>query len=169
VRWFVPEGQADRSQARSAWNNEKMPRPSGTIEPSGTDNDFDRPFGAGPSASLSRYFVPVYYRAVPLGLKPFTHRSSSNYLSVYRIEPLAESYSPEGRPPSGANSRTPSAPQPILHWLAQRDRAAGVLPSTRLEMGSREVCAADPHPRFPTSGLDPLGQGGCATDLQIVV
>jgi hypothetical protein len=31
---FVPEGQHDSSQARSAWNHEENgPRPSGTIEP----------------------------------------------------------------------------------------------------------------------------------------
>jgi hypothetical protein len=31
---FVPEGQHDRRQARSAWNHEENgPRPSGTIEP----------------------------------------------------------------------------------------------------------------------------------------
>jgi hypothetical protein len=31
--YFVPEGQHDSSQARSAWNHEiKWPRPSGTIE-----------------------------------------------------------------------------------------------------------------------------------------
>ena len=43
-----------------------------------------------------------------------------------------------------------------------------VLPSTRLETGSRGVCVAGPHPQFPTDALDPLAQGGRATALGIV-
>src|ERR1700722_16403480 len=37
-----------------------------------------RPGGTGPLASLPRHFVPGYYRAVPPGRKPFTHRSVSH-------------------------------------------------------------------------------------------
>src|ERR1700722_11019877 len=43
LRWangFVPEGQHDRSQARSAWNHGENSRPSGTIEPIPSDPNF---------------------------------------------------------------------------------------------------------------------------------
>ena len=58
---FVPEGQHDSSQARSAWNyEENSPVLAGRLNRSqlrsdssknklsGTDNDFDRPSGTGP-------------------------------------------------------------------------------------------------------------------------
>jgi hypothetical protein len=61
---FVPEGQADRSQARSAWVAlQKAPRPEGTVD------RFNRPLGRGFYTDDSRHFVPGYYRAIPLGTK----------------------------------------------------------------------------------------------------
>jgi hypothetical protein len=44
-----------------------MPGLRSTTNISGTDDAFDRPSGTGLSASLSRHFVPGYYRAVPPG------------------------------------------------------------------------------------------------------
>ena len=77
---FVPEGQPDSSQARSAWNHEENnPVPTGRLNRSrlGTDNDVDRPSGRGLSASLPRHFVPGYVQPVPPGQKPFAYRSGS--------------------------------------------------------------------------------------------
>jgi hypothetical protein len=37
---------------------------------------------------LHRHFVPGYYRAVPPGRKPFSHRSASHYLSAYEVDSL---------------------------------------------------------------------------------
>ena len=40
---FVPEGQADRSQARSAWlAMQRGPRPGGTVEVIVSPTDFSR-------------------------------------------------------------------------------------------------------------------------------
>jgi hypothetical protein len=96
VPYTVPEGQADRSLARSAWNLEKRPskEPSRALarrireraidrakfrlsSPFGTDNDFSSsavPPGRGLSPSLPRHFVPGYDQPVPPGQKPFAHK-----------------------------------------------------------------------------------------------
>ena len=91
---FVPEGQDDRSQARSAWViDAESPRPGGTVEvwwprpptqPSLASHlSRDRfngsivPLGRDYFTRDSRHFVPGYYRAVPPGQKPFAHRSAT--------------------------------------------------------------------------------------------
>ena len=67
---FVPEGQADRSQARSAWvSMQKGPVPEGRSIGSIV------PLGRGYFPDDSRHFVPGYYRAVPPGQKPFARRA----------------------------------------------------------------------------------------------
>ncbi len=72
---FVPEGQHDSSQARSAWNHqENNPVPAGRLN---HDDDFDRPSRTGLSALLPRHFVPGYDQPVPPGQKPFAYRSGS--------------------------------------------------------------------------------------------
>src|SRR6202030_4561829 len=67
--YFVPEGQHDSSQARSAWRHEEnSPVPAGRLNGSRLRLDaFDRPSGTGLSASLPRHFVPGYYQPVPPG------------------------------------------------------------------------------------------------------
>jgi len=58
---FVPEGQHDSSQARSAWVSREAPRPGGTVEvepvpgrffvetePHAVSDLFNRPAGTGP-------------------------------------------------------------------------------------------------------------------------
>jgi hypothetical protein len=63
---FVPEGQADSSQARSAWvAMQRVPRPAGT----------------GYFPHDSRHFVPGYYRAVS-GQKPSAYRERRAFLAL---------------------------------------------------------------------------------------
>ena len=73
---FVPEGQHDSSQARSAWNHEEMARPSGTIEPIlltlGLTMTSTVPPGRSRFTSIPRHFLPGYYQPVPPGQKPFS-------------------------------------------------------------------------------------------------
>src|SRR5271154_5985820 len=69
---FVPEGQADSSQARSASGIDvKRLRPGGTVEvivsPSVSRIGSIVPLGRGHFPRDSRHFVPGYYRAVPPG------------------------------------------------------------------------------------------------------
>jgi hypothetical protein len=71
---FVPEGQADRSQARSASGIDvKRLRPGGTVEvivcPSVSRIGSIVPLGRGHLPRDSRHFVPGYYRACPSGTK----------------------------------------------------------------------------------------------------
>ena len=66
---FVPEGQHDSSQARSAWNHEENnPVPAGRLNRSQLRSDALWDY---------RHFVPGYYQPVPPGQKPFAHRSAS--------------------------------------------------------------------------------------------
>jgi hypothetical protein len=71
---FVPEGQAERSQARSAWvTMQRGLRPGGTVEVIVSSQAEIRsivPLGRGYFPHDSRHFVPGYYRAVPPGQKP---------------------------------------------------------------------------------------------------
>jgi hypothetical protein len=72
---FVPEGQADSSQARSASVIDvKRLRPGGTVEvmvsPSVSRIGSIVPLGRGRFPRDSRHFVPGYYRACPSGTKP---------------------------------------------------------------------------------------------------
>ena len=87
---FVPEGQADRSQARSAWvPMQKGPRPGGTVE--ALSDRFNRsivPLGRAYFPHDSRHFVPGYDRAVPPAQKPCAHRSASHYPGVYGVANL---------------------------------------------------------------------------------
>src|SRR5271166_4003583 len=90
---FVPEGQVDSSQARSAWVvMQRGPRPGGTVEvmvsPEWREERqvfllknsgpmmFDSivPLGRGYFPHDSRHFVPGYYQPVPPGQKPLAHR-----------------------------------------------------------------------------------------------
>ena len=69
---FVPEGQADSSQARSASGIDvKRLRPGGTVEvivsPSVSRIGSIVPLGRAIFPRDSRHFVPGYYRAVPPG------------------------------------------------------------------------------------------------------
>jgi hypothetical protein len=65
---FVPEGQADSSQVRSAW----VAMQRGPV-----------PEGRGYFPRDCRHFVPGYYRAVPPGRKPSARPSASHYPSAY--------------------------------------------------------------------------------------
>jgi hypothetical protein len=72
---FVPEGQVDRSQARSASGIDvKQFRPGGTVEvivcPSVSRIRSIVPLGRGHFPRDSTHFVPGYYRACPSGTKP---------------------------------------------------------------------------------------------------
>jgi hypothetical protein len=71
---FVPEGQADSSQARSAWYRRKAApsRRDGRshCQSQCQQNRFNRPARRGHFPRDSRHFVPGYYRAVPSGTKP---------------------------------------------------------------------------------------------------
>jgi hypothetical protein len=75
---FVPEGQPDSSQARSAWvEMQERPRPGGTVEGL---NGFKAkigsivPLGRGYFPHHPRHFVPGYYPAVPPGQKTLERR-----------------------------------------------------------------------------------------------
>ena len=73
---FVPEGQHDSSQARSAWNHEENgPVPLWTFEPIlltlGLTMTSTVPPGRSRFTSIPRPFVPGYYQPVPPGQKPF--------------------------------------------------------------------------------------------------
>jgi hypothetical protein len=81
---FVPEGQFDGSQARSAWvAMQRDPVPEGRLKslsvPQICCDRFNRPAGTGLGyfPHDSRHFVPGYYRAVPPGQKPSAHRGAS--------------------------------------------------------------------------------------------
>ena len=70
---FVPEGQAERSQARSAW----VTMQRGPVRRDGRSHCQCQaeigtivPLGRGYFPHDSRHFVPGYYRAVPPGQKP---------------------------------------------------------------------------------------------------
>jgi hypothetical protein len=104
-----PEGQLDRSQARSAWDNATpKSRPVGygviragvradsmigvtkfqirrlktlTLSVGLAAPDHTVPYGTVLSEGrFPRHFVPGYDRAVPPGQRPFAHRSASYYL-----------------------------------------------------------------------------------------
>jgi hypothetical protein len=61
---FVPEGQVDRSQARSAWvAMQRAPVPEGPVEVMPRSVQPSRWDGLFPHDS--RHFVPGYYRALP--------------------------------------------------------------------------------------------------------
>jgi hypothetical protein len=93
---FVPEGQPDSSQARSAWvEMQERPRPGGTVEGMVSSrvpeiicrrngspglNGFKAkigsivPLGRGYFPHHPRHFVPGYYPAVPPGQKTLERR-----------------------------------------------------------------------------------------------
>jgi hypothetical protein len=80
---FVPEGQPDSSQARSAWEAmQSGSRPGGTVESLPVPQNiqvfrFNRPAGTELIPYDSRHFVPGYYQPVPPGQKRFAPRSAS--------------------------------------------------------------------------------------------
>jgi hypothetical protein len=122
--YFVPEGQADRSQARSAWNHEEnSPVPAGRLNGSRAklgrqhtfqveyqsflkrhELHFERqisltttspvPPGRGLSTSLPRHFVPAYDQPVPPGQKPFAIEGPRIKSALMELEPWAESSCP---------------------------------------------------------------------------
>jgi hypothetical protein len=86
---FVPEGQAESSQARSAWVTiQRGPVPEGRLKshPNNRLTTFrsqaeigsNVPLGLGYFSHHTRHFVPDYDRAVPPGRKPFYHQSASH-------------------------------------------------------------------------------------------
>src|SRR5271166_438123 len=69
--YFVPEGQHDSSQVRSAWVAiQKEPVPEGRSKPWSIV-----PLGPGYFRHNRRHFVPGYYQPVPPGQKPFGPRA----------------------------------------------------------------------------------------------
>ena len=70
---FVPEGQHDSSQARSAWNHEENgPVPAGRLNrfcDTGTDHDFDRPSGTEPVYVDTQALRAWLLSACPSGTK----------------------------------------------------------------------------------------------------
>jgi hypothetical protein len=144
---FVPEGQHDSSQARSAWvAMQKGLRPGGTVEV------ICRPTESGPMiqplfARLqssrwdeayfphnSRHFVPGYYRAAPPGQNTLqsTERSLPPIISDFQGARIASFPQPAAQDKSGAQSH-----EHRFGWVLLNIGANFRLPRFRARLGIR--------------------------------
>ena len=123
---FVPEGQADSSQARSAWvAMQRAPVPEGRSKslsvPEKAEIRSIVPLGRGYFPHDSRHFVPGYDHAVPLGQKTFSPPRLRIKLALMGLKPWAESSSPSGlrgnKSPQILLIFVPFTADPPLIWI----------------------------------------------------